>query len=279
MDSIPPVKSPSETPTAKQRLRERREVSSLWRRVPVQAGRAGNLFECDLGQFRHCGAAFGLQKFVFIGSSYGDLWLRLGIFAGIHGDEPAGSLALVELIEELHDNPLLAQGLELHIYPVCNPSGYEDGTRWARGGPDLNREFWKNSSEPEVSILENEIRRLRFDGLVSIHADDTTDGVYGYVGGDVLTRNLLEPALVAASEFLPRCRNPLIDGWSASDAIIQEHYEGILRAPESQHPHPFEIIFETLGLASVDLQVSACRAALLAIFTAALQVRSYAANI
>ena len=34
----------------------------------------------------------------------------------------------------------------LSFYPVCNPTGFEDRTRFSRGGKDLNREFWRNSS-------------------------------------------------------------------------------------------------------------------------------------
>jgi murein peptide amidase A len=254
-------------------------VAALWKGLPHQNDRAGNLFEKDLGTFKRCQDLYNLRKFAFIGSASGEPWLRLGIFAGIHGDEPAGSEALVALLSELHDEPILASGMELHAYPVCNPSGFEDGTRWARGGPDLNREFWTQSSEPEVILLENELRGLRFDGLVSLHADDTVNGVYGYVGGDVLTRNLLEPALAAASEFLPRCTDCSIDGWTAKDAIIEDRFHGILSAPSQQSPRPFEIIFETPALAPLEKQIAAHRAALLAIFDAAISLRSHAANI
>lgn len=261
------------------RSRNRRSVSNLWERLPRALDRAGNLFEKDLGGFSRCQDSFNLRKFVFIGTAASDTWLRLGVFAGIHGDEPAGSHALVSLLEELHDEPILAAGLEIHAYPVCNPSGYEDGTRWARGGPDLNREFWAQTKEPEVHLLQEELQGLRFDGIVSLHADDAANGIYGYVGGDVLTRNLLEPALQAASSHLPRCSDCLIDGWSAKDAIIEDRFHGILSASPSQKPKPFEIIFETPALAPMEKQEAAHRAALLAIFDAAIALRSHAANI
>jgi hypothetical protein len=261
------------------RPRVRRSIQELWEKIPRPLDRAGNLFEKDLGTLQRCGQKFDLRKYVFIGTSPHDTWLRLGIFAGIHGDEPAGSLALVSLLAELHEEPILAEGLELHAYPVCNPSGYEDNTRWARGGPDLNREFWSESPEPEIGILEKDLRGLEFEGIISLHADDTADGVYGYVDGDVLTRHLLEPALVAASEYLPRCHSNCIDGWEARNAIIEDGYKGILSAPSSQHPRPFEIIFETPALAPLEKQIAAHRAALLAIFEAAINLRSHAANI
>ena len=58
----------------------------------------------------------------------------LGIFAAIHGDEPEGALALREFLYELTTWPVLALGYEIYAYPVCNPSGYEDGKRHSRAG-------------------------------------------------------------------------------------------------------------------------------------------------
>ena len=42
-----------------------------------------------------------LHRFHYIGPEGGDRYTRLGIFAGIHGDEVAGSLAAVRFIQEL----------------------------------------------------------------------------------------------------------------------------------------------------------------------------------
>jgi hypothetical protein len=260
-------------------LRARRSVDDVLKVLPSRASRAGNLYAKQLGPFPRCGALYEISKFVFVGPVGGDFRLRLGLFAGIHGDEEAGCHALAALLAELHENPSLARGLELHVYPVCNPSGYEDGTRWPRAGEDLNREFWKNSAQPEVRLLERELEGLRFDGIIALHADDTSDGTYGYVGGDVLTKNLLEPALVAAEEFLPRNRTPHIDGWNAENGIIEEGFSGILSAPASQQPRPFEIVFETPALGDPDLQVQANLAAIYAIFEAAQSLRAHAANI
>ena len=96
----------------------------------------------------------------------------MGIFGGIHGDEPASAQAAVRFLEELHHNPDLAYGYELVVYPLCNPWGYEKRTRWLQSGKDLNREFWRKSSEAEVILLENELTKLQFDGIISLHSDD-----------------------------------------------------------------------------------------------------------
>jgi hypothetical protein len=183
------------------------------------------------------------------------------------------------MLIQLSEDPQPARGYELFVYPVCNPTGYEDDTRWPRGGADINREFWRQSAQPEVKLLEEQLSALRFDGLISLHADDTSDGIYGYVGGDILTKNLLEPALIAAEEFLPRNRTGRIDGWPANDGIIEDAFPGSLSAPAEQSPRPFEIVFETPQLAEHQAQVRANLAALFAIFKANRSLRAHAANI
>ena len=189
----------------------------------------------------------------------GEPAIKLAIFAGIHGDEPAGIHALCDLVRSLDALPSLARQYSIHVYPLCNPTGCEDGTRHSRSGRDLNREFWRGSNEPEVQLLEREIERQRYDGLIALHSDDTSDGLYGFVRGATLTEHLLKPALAAAAELLPVNHEPTIDGFHAVNGIIHSAYDGILSSPPGTNPAPFEIILESPALAPMALQ----RAALL----------------
>jgi len=187
--------------------------------------------------------------------------MKVGIFAGIHGDEEAGTLAAHELAAWADTRPEEMHDFELHFYPVCNPTGISLRTRHSHSGLDLNRQFWCGSAEPEVAFLEGELRREKYDGIVSLHSDDTSDGCYGFVSGDLLSEHLLEPALQEASLYLPRNELPVIDGFNARRGIIKEGYLGILSAPPEQRPHALEIVFETPALAPIDLQVQATVAA------------------
>lgn len=222
-----------------------------------------------------------LEKFVFRGPAGGGDLVRVGVFAGIHGDEPAGVTAARRLIYLLASHPELAAGYELHIYPVCNPTGVAAGSRESASGKDLNREFWKNSPEPEVRILEREIRARRFHALISLHSDDTSDGLYGFVRGAVLGKGLLEPALSAAEKFLPRNMSPVIDGFQAERGIITQCYDGILTCPPSVHldQPPFEIILETPQHSPEELQVQAFLSALETILREYQNLLSFAANL
>jgi predicted deacylase len=205
--------------------------------------------------------------------------LRIGIFASIHGDEAQGTLAVCRLAAVLEQKPELAQGYALFLYPVCNPTGFEDSTRHSRSGKDLNREFWKNSAEPEVQALEQEIWTHAFHGIVNLHSDDTSSGVYGFVNGAVLSQHLVEPALRAAERFLPRNRARQIDGFPAEGGIIYECYGGVLQSPAGLNQPPFEITLETPHHAPEDLQVAAFEAALQTILTEYRSLMSIAQNI
>jgi predicted deacylase len=188
--------------------------------------------------------------------------VRLGIFASIHGDEPEGALALTRFVTELERQPDLAKGYAIFIYPVCNPTGFEDNTRHSRSGKDLNREFWRDSSEPEIRWLETEIWTHAFHGIVNLHSDDTSHGLYGFVNGEVLSEYLLEPALQSAEAHLPRDRRRRIDGFQARRGILYECYEGVLRSVPGLRPAPFELTLETPQQAPLHRQVEAFNAAL-----------------
>lgn len=205
--------------------------------------------------------------------------IKIGIFAGIHGDEEAGTLATQELIRWAAEKPEELHDYELHFYPVCNPTGRLLGVRHGNSGLDLNREFWFGSTEPEVIYLEGELRREKYDGIISLHSDDTSDGCYGFVSGALLSEHLLEPALQAASAFLPRNERPIIDGFLANRGIIKEGYLGILSAPPEQRPRALKIVFETPALAPMPQQVAATVAAVKRILAEYRELQAYAANL
>jgi murein peptide amidase A len=205
--------------------------------------------------------------------------IRIGVFGSIHGDEPAGAIAACSLISTLADKPALAENFLVQVYPVCNPAGFARGTRASATGRDLNREFWQNSPEPEIRILEAELKAAHFQGLVQLHADDTSHGVYGFVRGHTLTQNLLRPALREAGKILPRNQDATIDGFAARDGIIFDQYHGILAAPPDVDPVPFEIVLETPQMAEIQLQVRALETALVTILAEYRGLISFAANL
>jgi len=167
----------------------------------------------------------------------------------------------------------------LSFYPVCNPTGFEDGTRFSRSGRDLNREFWNNSGQPEVRLLQAELISRSFQGIISLHTDDTSDGFYGFAHGATLTKHLIEPALQAAGKLLARNDNRIIDGFRARNGVITDSYEGILSAPPKIRPRPFEIILETPAAPPEYQKQAAFVASLQTILTEYRKFIAYAPNL
>lgn len=239
---------------------------------PSFVRQGGSTFEID-------GESYELPRYLFLGPKGGDAPIRIAIFAGIHGDEPEGVHAAIQFLKLLETRPELAAGYALSVYPICNPTGFEDGTRHSRRGKDLNREFWKNSAEPEVRLLQADLISRSFHGLISLHTDDTASGFYGIVRGATLTKHLIEPALRAAEEFLPRDPRAIIDGFKAREGVVRDCYEGVLSAPPKVRPRPFEIILETPQLPPSFLKEAALVRGLASILTEYRKFISYAQNL
>jgi hypothetical protein len=236
---------------------ERRSLARLLAPLEELADSSPRMISKSLRQFDSAGRSYRLPRYVYLGPRGGGDRIRIGIFATIHGDEPEGGLAIARFVAALEQNPEVAKDYALFLYPVCNPTGFEDRTRHSRNGKDLNREFWRQSAEPEVRFLESEIYLHAFDGIITLHSDDTSEGLYGFVSGDVLSENLLEPALREAGRVLPRDLRPVIDGFAAQRGIITEGYRGVLASlPDVARP-PFEITFETPQKAPLDAQIEA----------------------
>jgi hypothetical protein len=260
---------------------QRRSIKKLLLPLFLQVGTTAESLRADSAGFWRVGEErYWLPRLIFRGGKEtGEETIRLAIFAGLHGDEPAGVHALVDLLRALEADPWMGRAYRIHIYPLCNPTGYEDGTRHSRSGADLNREFWRGSLEPEVAILERELLLNKFHGIISLHSDDTSDGVYGFVRGATLTQHLLKPALAAAEAALPVNQAAIIDGFHAVEGIIHTAYDGILTAPPGTSPAPFEIILESPHHASMELQRKAFVLALEQILRHYRRMISYAANI
>lgn len=257
----------------------RRSLGRLLAPLDKLAARSNRLIARHDARFETDGHTYVLPRYLFLGPAGGDDPLRIGIFAGIHGDEPEGVHGLVRFLTLLEQTPELATGYRLYAYPVCNPTGFEDNTRHSRGGKDLNREFWKHSSQPEVELLQSELVSHSFDGIISLHTDDTSHGFYGFAHGSIFTKDLIEPALQAVEQFLPRNRDDVIDGFNARNGIIRKGYQGTLRAPPMIRPRPFEIILESPRVGPEYLKEASFVVALQTILTKYREFIAYAPNL
>ncbi len=102
--------------------------------------------------------------------------LRFYLSAGIHGDEPAAPLALLELIRA----DLLPHDADVWLCPCLNPSGLQAGTRNSADGIDLNRDY-NHVRSPEVAAHIRWLSSLPpFDLSLLLHEDWESAGFYLY---------------------------------------------------------------------------------------------------
>ncbi len=143
------------------------------------------------------------------------VWQRGGegphvyLSAGIHGDEPAGPLALLELLRR----GFFAPCIRWTLCPALNPDGLAAGCRANSRGIDLNRDYWLRSS-PETAAHSGWLETIDVPDLfISLHEDWETDGFYFYeinLAGESPERG--EAVIEAIRPWFPPEPGPEIDG-------------------------------------------------------------------
>lgn len=142
---------------------------------------------------------------------------RLYLSAGVHGDEAAPVVALLEWAEE---NISRLRTLPVAIVPVFNPSGLALNTRADHRHIDLNRRF-HDASHPHIRAWWKAIEGMEFTSGICLHEDYDARGLYCYE----LNRNprlrLAEEALSACEAFIPRDPRATIEGRPAKNGVIR----------------------------------------------------------
>lgn len=125
---------------------------------------------------------------------------RVWMQGGLHGDEPAGTEAMLHLISQLLNDPKFKdflENLEIAIIPMANIDGYEKQERTAANGADLNRDQTRlkekesiclksafSAFQPAVALDFHEYRPFRKDYVKMGRAGITSryDAMFLYSG-------------------------------------------------------------------------------------------------
>ena len=152
--------------------------------------------------------------------------LRVYLSSGIHGDEPAPPLALLDMIEA----GAFDERATWFICPLLNPMGFTRGTR-ENGDPlDLNRDY-KDLRSAEIGAHVAWLRRQpNFDLVLCLHEDWESVGYYLYELNPLDRPSLAVPIIEAVRELCPIDGNAIIDGREASaPGIIRPISDPLLR--------------------------------------------------
>lgn len=112
----------------------------------------------------------------------------LAVVAGLHGDEPAGPVALSRWTPP--------SGVKVVAVPLVNPDGYEHDRREDGDRKDPNRHFCPDSLSGINKLVFDFLVAQKPDLLVTLHEDSSKRGFYLYVSreGHPATRPLMELA-------------------------------------------------------------------------------------
>ena len=154
-----------------------RELERRWKALPASQNLHVREIACDTsGRALLC-------------VNIGDLGRRaVGIAAGLHGDEPAGPWALLELVEA----DALDTRFGYRLWPCVNPTGFAARTRESVDGIDINRTFGGAGGSPEARTVLAENRGQAFVLSLDLHEDCEASGFYCYeYGGCAIGRSVV----------------------------------------------------------------------------------------
>jgi predicted deacylase len=178
------------------RSHDYRHLIARWRAVAKASGLAMKSF-----------AATPEYKLYFLKSKALGATGGIYISAGIHGDEPAATEALIAWAEK---NACTLSRLPCILFPCLNPWGLLNNRRTNEAGLDLNRLFHRDDL-PVIRAMKSLAEPHYFDIALMLHEDYDAQGYYIYET-EITRPFLAERLLGAAKRFIPPDTRKKIDG-------------------------------------------------------------------
>jgi hypothetical protein len=193
---------------------------------------------------------------------------RIYISTGIHGDEPAGPLAVRQLLQENQ----WPEHLSISILPCLNPTGFPSNKRENIDGTDLNRQYLNPTATETLAHIRWLHRQPNFDLCLVLHEDWEAHGFYVYELNPDNRPSLAETMIKALADVCPIDPSKLIEGRPARNGIIRPSIDPRTRPlwPESFYLLTFKTRFSYTLEAPSDYPLSGRVSALVTAVRAAL---------
>lgn len=156
--------------------------------------------------------------------------------AGIHGDEPAATEALVTWAQR---KARILSRTRFLIFPCLNPWGLQNNCRHNASGLDLNRGY-RRHDVPVIAAQKEIVAGRKFDAALMLHEDFDAHGIYLYE----LPRALPfwgEQLLSAGARHVRREPRRRVEGRACRRGLIRTRV-----TPETMPDHP-EAFFLAFG--------------------------------
>ena len=142
---------------------------------------------------------------------------RLYLSAGIHGDEPAGPLAALKLLQE----NCWPANAEIFLLPCLNPIGFTLNQRENADGIDLNRDYRQPKSAEALAHIRWLEQQPPFSFYLCLHEDWESHGFYLYEQNPDNRPSLAAKMISAVEKICPIDLSETIEGRAASGGVIQ----------------------------------------------------------
>jgi len=151
--------------------------------------------------------------------------IRVYLSTGIHGDEPGGPLAALELIKQ---NKWPAHA-EVILFPCLNPDGLAAGTREGPDEIDLNRDY----RAPKTELIRTQLRFLEdqpdFNVALLLHEDWEADGFYFYELSREPRLELSAHVIKEVAKICPILQASSADNWPVSGGVVRPNVDSATR--------------------------------------------------
>jgi protein MpaA len=137
--------------------------------------------------------------------------------AGIHGDEPAGPLAILQLLRENQ----WPDEMGVWACPCLNPTGFLLNRRENDEGTDLNRQYLQPKAEETLAHIAWLKEQPNFDLCLCLHEDWEAQGFYVYELNPDQRPSLAKRIVEAVARVCPMDRSEIIEGRPAKGGIIR----------------------------------------------------------
>jgi protein MpaA len=142
---------------------------------------------------------------------------RIYISTGIHGDEPAGPLAVRQLLQENQ----WPEKASLAVIPCLNPTGLLLNRRENDQGVDLNREYLNTKARETLAHINWLSPEPAFDLCLCLHEDWESYGFYVYELNPDNRPSLADHIVAQVAKVCPLDHSDIIEGRPAQNGIIR----------------------------------------------------------
>ncbi len=154
---------------------------------------------------------------------------------GIHGDEPAGPLAVLRLLEE----NAWPTDANLYLCPCLNPTGFPQNRRENFLGKDLNRDYKHFETAEARAHVAWLTQQPEFDVAFCLHEDWESNGFYLYELNPDGQPSLAQRMVDAVAPVCPIDLAEVIEGRPARGGVIQPSHDPMSRP---QWPEAFWLL-------------------------------------